>query len=225
MSLRDLGRSGDRPGSYRKGQFKDRPRHQMDRVKRLYGHRRAIDLPARLARTPLPLQSVAGEPHPGIPPGSVTRSPLSQSVFELVLFSLAGALLGFELGTASALPARGRGTSSSPGSQVGPHFSTRFAIRHHSATWLSLALIQFTGTGASRRFSPSLAKQSHPALYSEATAPRLPRLERRSPSTLCSIRCTAFSIGERRSILRLSIEEGCTIQTSQTFPRRSRKVR
>lgn len=115
--------------------------------------------------------------------------------------------------------------SSSLGSQVGPHLSTRFAIRHHSATWLSLALIQLTGTGASRRFSPLLAKHNQPLLYSDATAPRVPGCERRSPSTRCSIRNTAFSTGDRRSIFRRSIDDGCTIHTSHCRPRASRKVR
>src|SRR5947209_15791156 len=120
----------------------------------------------------------------------------------------------------------GLGTSSSSsGSQVGPHLITPFAIRHHSATWVSGALIQLTGTGARRRFSPLLAKQSQPLLYSEATAPRVPEWARRSPSTRCSIRNTAFSIGERRSIFRRSMDEGCTIQTSQRRPRASRNVR
>jgi len=120
---------------------------------------------------------------------------------------------------------RGGTSSSSLGSQVGPHLRTRLAMRHHSATWLSLALIQLTGTGASRRFSPLLAKQSQPLLYSDATAPRVPVCERRSPSTRCSIRKTAFSTGERLSILRRSIDDGCTIHTSQARPRASRKVR
>ena len=126
----------------------------------------------------------------------------------------------------SARFALDRGTSSSSlGSQVGPHLTTRLAIRSHSATWLSLALIQFTGTGARRRFSPSLAKQSQPALYSDATAPRPPGFVRLSPSTRCSIRNTAFSIGDRRSILRRSMDDGCTIHTSHTRPRASRNVR
>ena len=105
---------------------------------------------------------------------------------------------------------------------------TRRAIRHHSETWLSLALIQFTGTGASRRFSPSLAKQSQPELNSVATAPRVPDVPgvaRLSPITRCSIRNTAFSTGERRSILRRSVDDGWTIHTSHGRPRASRKVR
>src|SRR5439155_25598912 len=112
-----------------------------------------------------------------------------------------------------------RGTfSSSAGSHVGPHLRTRFAILSHSATWLSLALIQFTGTGARRRFSPVLAKHSQPALYSDATAPRPPRLVRRPPNTPRPMRCTAFSTGVRRSILRRSIEDGCPSHPPQTRP-------
>src|SRR6185437_985614 len=126
---------------------------------------------------------------------------------------------GASSSSGSSPPCLDRGTScSSPGSQTGPHFSTRFAIRHHSATWLSLALIQLTGTGANRRFSPLLAKQSQPLLYSDATAPRVPVVARLSPRTRCSIRNTAFSTGDRRSILRLSIDDGWTIQTSQRRP-------
>jgi hypothetical protein len=120
----------------------------------------------------------------------------------------------------------GRGTfCSSAGSQVGPHRTTRLAIRHHSATWLSLALIQLTGTGTSRLFSLLPEKHSQPELNSEDTAPLVPTLARRSPRTRCSMRLTAFSTGVRRSIFRRSMDDGWTIQTSQTFPLASRNVR
>lgn len=121
--------------------------------------------------------------------------------------------------------ADGEGAASSAGSHVGPQATTRLAMRHHSATWASLALIQFTGTGARRRFSPPLAKQSQPELNSVATAPRLPGCARRSPITRCSMRKTAFSTGDRRSIRRRSIEEGCTIHTSHIWPLASGKLR
>ena len=111
----------------------------------------------------------------------------------------------------------------------GPHFTTRLAACSHVDNRSGPACSHPSGTGASRRFSPSHSKHSQPSLNSDATTTCLRKgLRRRSgvwrrsanpPGVLESALFT------RRSTLRRSAAAGVTSQTSHRFPLESVKVR
>jgi hypothetical protein len=112
----------------------------------------------------------------------------------------------------------------------GPHLTTRFAAWHNIDSRSGPASSQPGGTGASRLFSPSLSKQSHPLLYSLATSTfrrngplRRSGVRRRSAKPWNS--SPRLGAAARRSTLRLSAAAGVTSQTSHRLPVESRNVR
>lgn len=112
----------------------------------------------------------------------------------------------------------------------GPHLTTRFAAWSHVESLSGPALLQSAGTGASRRFSPSLSKQSHPSLYSLATVTlRRNGLRRRSGvilrSDVPSNSPPLLAAAARRFALLRSAAAGVTSQTSHLRPLESRNVR
>jgi hypothetical protein len=113
----------------------------------------------------------------------------------------------------------------------GPHFTTRLALCSHVDILSGPASCQPSGTGASRRFSPSHSKQSQPLLYSLATAtdrrngPRLRSGVRRRSSAPTYGLFAEAPAAVRRSIFRLSAAAGVTSHTSHRLPVESRNVR
>ena len=111
----------------------------------------------------------------------------------------------------------------------GPHLTTRFAACSHVASLSGPASSQPLGTGANRRFSPSLSKQSQPLLNSVATTTlRRNGLLRRSFEPRRSANPSNVS-GDaeepaRRSTFLLSAAAGVTSHTSHRLPLESRKV-
>jgi len=112
----------------------------------------------------------------------------------------------------------------------GPHLTTRFAAWSSVDSRSGPASSQPGGTGASRLFSPSLSKQSHPLLYSLATS----TFRRKGPLRRSGVRRRSAKPGNssprlaaaaRRSTLRLSAAAGVTSQTSHRLPVESRNVR
>jgi hypothetical protein len=111
----------------------------------------------------------------------------------------------------------------------GPHLTTRLAACNQVVSRSGPASDQPSGTGASRRFSPSPSKHSQPWLYSLATSTALRKgflrrsgVRRRSANPGMS---PARAAAARRSTLRLSAAAGVTSQTSHRLPVESRKVR
>ena len=111
----------------------------------------------------------------------------------------------------------------------GPHLTTRFAACSHVASLSGPASSHPVGTGASRRFSPSLSKQSQPLLNSVATTTlRRNGLLRRSldprrsanPSNVSAV---PAELARRSAFLR-SAAAGVTSHTSHRLPLESRKV-
>ena len=111
----------------------------------------------------------------------------------------------------------------------GPHFTTRLAACSHVDKRSGPACSHPSGTGARRRFSPSLSKHSQPSLNSLATTTwRRKGLRRRSGVWRRSANppgVSASALLTRRSTLRLSAAAGVTSQTSHRFPLESVKVR
>lgn len=110
----------------------------------------------------------------------------------------------------------------------GPHFTTRLAACSHVASRSGPASAQSSGTGASRRFSPSLSKHSQPLLNSlETTTCRLNGLRRRSGVCLRSASpagVSALPLFARRSTFLRSAAAGVTSHTSHRLPPESVKV-
>src|SRR5438105_2298682 len=111
-----------------------------------------------------------------------------------------------------------------------PHLTTRLAAWSHVESRSGPASCQPSGTGARRRFSPSLSKQSQPLLYSLATVTlRRNALLRRSGVRRRSAKPSKVSRAPaeaaRRSTFLLSAAAGVTSHTSHRLPLESRKVR
>jgi len=111
----------------------------------------------------------------------------------------------------------------------GPHFTTRFAACSHIDSRSGPASCHPSGTGARRRFSPSLSKQSQPLLNSlDTTTCRWNGLRRRSGVCRRSASppgVSAPSLLTRRSTFRRSAAAGVTSHTSHRLPPESVKVR
>jgi hypothetical protein len=135
-----------------------------------------------------------------------------------------GALLEF-----SRSPGMGAETAGVLNVYQGPHFTTRFAASSHVAIRSEPASSQPDGTGASRRFSPSLSKHSHPLLYSLATAAERRNRPLRRSGVRRRSRSPRYSefppVDARRSTFRLSAAVGVISHTSHRLPFVSRNVR
>jgi hypothetical protein len=103
--------------------------------------------------------------------------------------------------------------------------TTGFAKPHHSSSVSSSARPHASGTGARRRFSPPVSKQSQPAANSAATGERASFSSLRSTPERLSAKSTRSSSFTRRWKNLRSSDVGWTCHTSQILPFRSLNCR